>query len=1086
MPRPPRSTRATTKPPSHPTPGKDQPKDPDLVLTPGGWRPRSTVHQLEPGHHISGKGGRTKIIETSTGKVIKDLGEASTKRRSRSGARGKEPKGADPFPDDGWIANTGWSNTGSQPIAYFSTTWVVPPAPATDDGQTIFLFNGLEQSGDGATSLGPYILQPVLQWGPATGPPPTGGSYWQISNWYVDGTAIYTSPPIQVNPGDVLQGVMTLTGQSGSEFSYLSSFVGHPSVDLAVMDIAELTWACETLECYNIAQCSDYPATVLTALYDIEIKVGSSVATSTDANISWTAATNFKDCGQNCVIVSNDSPGGAVYLYYQQVAQNFYFIVDKGMFGLDEVKDVIAQSGGLFSAAFWLAVEGFTVQQLTIDQPSIVWPTLGGPFNSLTGITITPSQAYAPVYDSSNLYTPQRILFPFDITFVPGSYGDFPVSGETAVELFANITIGGTALPQAAADFFLLAGADPYFTNVDPGQNNVFYLSQDLRVFTITPETNNTKPIGNVPFTFQTGSPTTLDTAAAYSYIQNLIGYFNGPSGYSNPNGTDPFNITNSVLPGQAGAYAGDSTVTPATQNPANPTKPFQNYNFALARVRLRGSSGTAGEAPNVRVFFRVFTTQTFDTNYVNTTAALSAANPNVTYPSLPTASPNAPTSPLPGTDGSGNINGCSLPFFAAADQSDLASGGVNNQTIEIPSVPPGRDTVWAYFGCFLNVYDPTYLIGGYDPQHWFAASAHNCIVAQIAYADAPIENQNGTIESPENSNMLAQRNLQITPSGNPGFPATHLIPQTFDTRPSPPPGTQHLADYPDELMIDWRNTPRGSTAEIYWPQVDAADVLDLAVKLYPSSSLTASDSHTIRCTVEAGMTYVPIPTGGSESFAGLITLQLPVGIRAGNEFDVVIRRVTSRRIEKPVDTNRILVATTERILNWRYIVGTFQMKIPVQRDTAILPTEENLLAILKWRLQLLSQSDRWYSVLQRYLSYVISRVRGLGGNPDSIQPSQYGTANQPGLVPLHPHREDRLEFTGKVSGLRYDRFGDFDGFYLVTLSGEERSFHGHEQEIEDLVRKAWVERILISVFVHDHDPHWPASIILRRQPRLR
>ncbi len=33
---------------------------------------------------------------------------------------------------------------------------------------------------------------------------------------------------------------------------------------------------------------------------------------------------------------------------------------------------------------------------------------------------------------------------------------------------------------------------------------------------------------------------------------------------------------------------------------------------------------------------------------------------------------------------------------------------------------------------------------------------------------------------------MLAQRNLQVTTSDNPGNPATHRIPQTFDVRPSP------------------------------------------------------------------------------------------------------------------------------------------------------------------------------------------------------------------------------------------------------------------------------------------------------------
>jgi hypothetical protein len=51
--------------------------DDELVLTPGGWRPKSKVHQLAPGQHISGKDGRLRIIETATGRVVKDLGPTS-------------------------------------------------------------------------------------------------------------------------------------------------------------------------------------------------------------------------------------------------------------------------------------------------------------------------------------------------------------------------------------------------------------------------------------------------------------------------------------------------------------------------------------------------------------------------------------------------------------------------------------------------------------------------------------------------------------------------------------------------------------------------------------------------------------------------------------------------------------------------------------------------------------------------------------------------------------------------------------------------------------------------------------------------
>jgi hypothetical protein len=78
--------------------GKQTEKD-ELVLTPGGWRPKSKVHHVEPGQHIDGKGGRLKIIDTATGKVIEDLGkipEAESarpkKRRSGAGTSGQKKK----------------------------------------------------------------------------------------------------------------------------------------------------------------------------------------------------------------------------------------------------------------------------------------------------------------------------------------------------------------------------------------------------------------------------------------------------------------------------------------------------------------------------------------------------------------------------------------------------------------------------------------------------------------------------------------------------------------------------------------------------------------------------------------------------------------------------------------------------------------------------------------------------------------------------------------------------------------------------------------------------------------------------------
>jgi hypothetical protein len=287
-----------------------------LVLTPGGWRPKSQVHVLEPGHHISGKEGKTRIVRTATGEVIKDFGKTSKKNRFAGSAPGVKSSGTKPaFPDNAWIENSQWTNNSSnsgKPIVYFKTKWVVPRAPRTKNGQVIFLFNGLQQ-----TPSGPYILQPVLQWGVSAA---GGGNYWSVTNWYVNGqggSAVFGALA-KVNPGDKLLGIMTLMSQSGNLFSYGSSFIGFPAAsDLVVQDIDELAWACETLECYGLTKCSDYPHARRTSFYDIQIKIGKSVSLGKNAHLNWQPVTNFTDCGQKCVIVSNKSPGGKVDLYYR-------------------------------------------------------------------------------------------------------------------------------------------------------------------------------------------------------------------------------------------------------------------------------------------------------------------------------------------------------------------------------------------------------------------------------------------------------------------------------------------------------------------------------------------------------------------------------------------------------------------------------------------------------------------------------------------------------------------------------------------------------------------------------------------------
>jgi hypothetical protein len=53
-------------------------------------------------------------------------------------------------------------------------------------------------------------------------------------------------------------------------------------------------------------------------------------------------------------------------------------------------------------------------------------------------------------------------------------------------------------------------------------------------------------------------------------------------------------------------------------------------------------------------------------------------------------------------------------------------------------------------------------------------------------------------------------------------------VPQTFELRATPPEALK-AGGGPDELMIDWAGLPKGSTAQIYLPDVDASAILAMA-----------------------------------------------------------------------------------------------------------------------------------------------------------------------------------------------------------------------------------------------------------------
>ena len=189
--------------------------------------------------------------------------------------------------------------------------------------------------------------------------------------------------------------------------------------------------------------------------------------------------------------------------------------------------------------------------------------------------------------------------------------------------------------------------------------------------------------------------------------------------------------------------------------------------------------------------------------------------------------------------------------------------------------------------------------------------------------------------------------------------------------------------------------------------------------------------------------------------------------------------------------------ASTE-INNWRYMTGSFAVTIPVLTPADMLPAERDILAIFKWRLSQTPTTNRWYPVLQRYISYVEGRVSGLCGNPITVLLSPYGAPPAKSvpigpiipIVPIgqpqpQPHHHKHEGHTGKIEGLIYDRFGDFDGFIFSGKDGHEYRFHSRSTRIEDLVRFAWREQMVVTVLGEQTDPVKPAEIVLRRWLRV-
>lgn len=713
------------------------------------------------------------------------------------------------------------------------------------------------------------------------------------------------------------------------------------------------------------------------------------------------------------------------------VQKRCYFIVDKSTFGQDEVQAMLTAGQPTVDAAFYVVVEGLSAGDLHIDSGDLMGTPVHKPVFSTNPASppFTVGQPTALLAEDPSLPpAPQRFTWVYPITWTSATGFTQPASSVTL-----NASMGGVS---GSAQIELIQQQDPYELD---GQT--WWLSTDLRVFYVKqgdPGMFGASISGNTP-------------ADAIGFIKTVID-----------------NLNHGTTGGQTFEANLDPNGSDVALNQYD-SSGHAIFNFAIAKVRYRA---VMQDAQAVRVFFRLCPALTVSTAY----------DPASTYRSYSDGTQYGHKIALLGVQ---NNNILTIPCFAETRVAPGASMDTQPDAHNVQTInhdASGAETAH-YFGCWLDINQPMQGVFPLNPAGdgpyggtlksvlELVRNQHQCLLAEIAFDLDPI--QAGA--TPSTSDKLSQRNLTLVPSANPGEVTSRRIPATFELKPT----VQRLAQTPDELMIDWGTVPDGSTARIYLPTISADDILELAAKRYSGGRLQRVDAHTVECQV-GQVTYLPIPSGPELNHTGLLTIDLPPGVRKGQMFHAVIRQIGRAWFGKTGPKG----ATEADRGQPRLVRGTFQISIPVEAKQAILAPEENLYSIFRWSLESLPASDRWYQVFRRYVEEIGNRIRGLGGNPALIPPSPVGYfPPRPHPQPPTPLGERHVRFSGKVEGLIFDRFGDFEGFLLDTEDGE-RTFSSREHQVEDLVRQAWVERVAITVVAEHHAPHQPTSIIFRHAPR--
>lgn len=271
----------------------------NYVITPYGYFHPSCVVHLAKGDLLQ---KATKTIQHANGS-IEGMHVCQFAHFKPNGERvmGDQRRIDPPTIGHAWVEYVG--TTTSSSYGELGADWNVPAAPTANNGQTIYLFPGLEDYNDVVT-----ILQPVLGWNSDY------ASAWGIASWNCcESGTVYEATPTRVNVGDKIAGYMWDNCASGTltctSWDVLTE-------DLTTGNYSELqgtsnfgqtfNWAfAGALEVYNVSQCSDYPAGGSFQFYDLELYNDSFVQYS---NPGWTFTNASSGLTPQCGYGASVSP----------------------------------------------------------------------------------------------------------------------------------------------------------------------------------------------------------------------------------------------------------------------------------------------------------------------------------------------------------------------------------------------------------------------------------------------------------------------------------------------------------------------------------------------------------------------------------------------------------------------------------------------------------------------------------------------------------------------------------------------------------------------------------------------------------